>query len=183
MSLVTHTELRSLLAAGALMPFDESRINGASVDVTLGDVIWREVMLPSDDACVDLAAKDVPRMLDYKMDADGFLLRPGDFILAQTAELFDLPDDTAIEFKLKSSAARAGLNHSLAGWGDPGWHGSVLTLELSNLCRYHSLRLRPNMPIGQVVFWRGAQVPKHASYRSRGQYNGDTTAQPSKGLR
>lgn len=65
---------------------------------------------------------------------------------------------------------------------DPGWHGSVLTLELSNSLRYHSLRLRPGMRIGQMIFLRGEPVPESASYASRGKYNGDSQAQQSKGL-
>lgn len=112
-----------------------------------------------------------------------YILRPGDFALAHTREIFHLPDNLAIEYKLKSSLARAGLGHLLAGWGDPGWHGAALTLELVNHLQVHDLILRPGMPIGQVVFWRGRSVPAHASYAARGQYNGDTTVTPSKGLR
>lgn len=65
---------------------------------------------------------------------------------------------------------------------DPGWFGSVLTLELSNSLRYHSLRLRPGMKIGQMIFLRGAPVPDFASYAVRGKYNRDSQAQQSKGL-
>ena len=65
---------------------------------------------------------------------------------------------------------------------DPCWHGSVLTLELSNSLRYHSLRLRPGMKIGQMIFLRGAPVPDFASYAVRGKYNRDSQAQQSKGL-
>ena len=36
---------------------------------------------------------------------------------------------------------------------------------------------------GQIVFWRGRAVPAQASYATRGQYNHDRTATPSKGLR
>ena len=136
-----------------------------------------------------------PRIADSPraLNADGspaeppagpeYVLRPGDFALAHTREIFHLPDDIAIEYKLKSSLARAGLGHLLAGWGDPGWHGAALTLELVNHLQVHDLILRPGMPIGQVVFWRGRAVPAHASYATRGQYNGDTTVTPSKGLR
>jgi dCTP deaminase len=110
-------------------------------------------------------------------------MRPSQFLLAHSQEVFNLPCDIACEYKLKSSLARAGLQHALAGWCDPGWHGSQLTLELFNHCRYHDLVLRPNMKIGQMVFFRCAPVPDHASYAAKGQYNGDTGAVGSQGVR
>ena len=82
------------------------------------------------------------------LDCHYYDLAPGQFCLAATAETFYLPDNIAAEFKLKSSLARAGLNHALAGFADPGWTGSVLTLELTNTLRWHSLRLRPGMKAG-----------------------------------
>jgi deoxycytidine triphosphate deaminase len=39
------------------------------------------------------------------------------------------------------------------------------------------------MKIGQMVFFRCAPVPDHASYAAKGQYNGDTGAVGSKGVR
>lgn len=66
---------------------------------------------------------------------------------------------------------------------DPGWYGSVLTLEFKVNLNYHRLRLRPGMKCGQVVFERGEMVPDHASYAVRGRYNGDTQVQASKGVR
>ena len=34
-----------------------------------------------------------------------------------------------------------------------------------------------------MVFFEHAPVPEHASYANKGQYNGDSEANPSKGLR
>lgn len=58
---------------------------------------------------------------------------------------------------------------------DAGWNGSKLTLELSNLSRFHSIRIRPGDAIGQMVFFRHTEVPEDRSYAARGRYNGDTT--------
>lgn len=163
---------------GLLLPFPAEQINGASVDLTLGD----RVLVEERPEVVDLAAKETPPMREMPMREGAWHLRPGDFVLAHTREYFRLPSDVAGHYMLKSSLARAGLQHLFAGYMDPSWHG-VLTLELVNATRDQVLLLRPGMKIGQAVFWRGDPVPDHASYAVRGQYNGDTTAQPSRGVR
>jgi deoxycytidine triphosphate deaminase len=70
---------------------------------------------------------------------------------------------------------RIGLDHANAGWADPGWTGSVLTLELKNLTQETPIRLRPGDPIGQMVFFSCTSVPEDKSYAVRGRYNGDTS--------
>ena len=109
-----------------------------------------------------------------------FDLQPGQFVLAHTFEQFNLPTDICAEFKLKSSGARIGLNNMLATWCDNGWHGSVLTLELHNVTRHHTIRLRPGDKIGQMIFYRTTPVPDDRSYAARGRYNKDSSAQQIK---
>ena len=109
---------------------------------------------------------------------DPYKLLPGHFCLAETCELFNLPEDISAQFVLKSSRARLGQNHLLAGWCDPGWHGSKLTLELKNERRYHGLPLYPGMKIGQMVFHRMSNVPVN-SYAVTGHYNNHKTVMPS----
>lgn len=92
-----------------------------------------------------------------------------------------MPNDLAAEFRLKSSLARAGLDAALAMWCDPGWHGSVLTLELTNALKMHSLRFRPGLKIGQMVFHRGAPVPAHASYAVKGSTTATRRRHQAKG--
>ena len=181
MSLITYSGLVELVERGVIEGVEPGRINAASIDLTLGPVIWRESMRARE--IVDLSQKGVPTMERVEMGCNGYVLHPGEFVLAQTREIFNLPDDVAGEFRLKSSGARAGLQQALAVWCDPGWRGSVLTLELSNSLSHHRLLLRPGMPIGQIILFHGEQVPDHASYRTRGQYCGDREAQPSKGIR
>lgn len=179
--LLTYTELTRMCEDGIIEGVDPSHINGASIDITLGDTLWFErERLPEIDATVDLAGKAVPAM---SMKAGPFTLAPGHFCLASSREVFNLPDDIAAMYFLKSSLARAGLDHLKAGWADPGWNGSVLTLEFHNVLQHHALKLTPGMKAGQMVFFRGEEVPHMASYAIRGNYNGDKAAQPSKGVR
>lgn len=180
MSLVTYHELVGLVEQGVLTNVRPELINGSSIDVELGPWVWVE---QPRGGVVDLANKQVPAMSKHSLVDHPYALAPGEFVLAQTRQVFNMPDDLSAEFRLKSSTARAGLEQSLAVWCDPCWHGSVLTLELRNNLQHHRLLLKSGMKIGQVIFHRGTPVPHDQSYAARGQYNNDTEAQPSKGVR
>ena len=181
MSLLSYTELMGLLDSGVIVGAAPSQVNPASIDVRLGPDFLFEKQPFAPRKYVSISERQSP-MFSKRTVAFGSatFLEPGEFCLAGTMELFNLPDDISAEFKLKSSAARCGLNQMTAVWADAGWNGSILTLELKNDLRYHSLELEVGMAIGQMVFHRHAQVPAHASYRERGRYNGDTKVQCSK---
>lgn len=192
MSILTYTELCRLADRGIITDVPREHINAASIDCTLAPLIWREAPpdIPRTKTVVDLKNKESPDMLRYDMGTHGyFSLEPGQFCLASTRETFHLPANDpefgaiAAEYRLKSSLARAGLNAALAMWCDPGWSGSVLTLELFNNLRYHTLHLRVGQKIGQIIFMKGTPVPDHASYATVGRYNHDRHATPSKGVR
>jgi dCTP deaminase len=164
-------EIRRLCEAGMIAPFEPALINPASLDVRLGDSLLIE-------------SAESPEMVPYPLADHSrerpYLLVPGQFVLAQTVETFNIPDDISAQFMLKSSRAREGLQHLMAGYCDPGWHGSVLTLELENVRQLHPVRLWPGMKIGQIVFTRMESAPER-SYAVTGRYNGDATVQGSKG--
>jgi dCTP deaminase len=101
-----------------------------------------------------------------------FMLPPKEFILAETVETFFLPSFTAGQFALKSSRARSGIEHLMAGYCDPGWQGSKLTLELQNARAIHPVALWPGMRIGQIVFHRMSATPAE-DYSIVGHYNFD----------
>lgn len=184
MSLITHNGLLALVEAGAIRGVQKGHIGAASIDLTLGTRILVEAASTGSSTVIDLLDKATPPLREVDMLKTGYFdLPPGGFCLAETVERFFLPDDVAAEVKMRSSLARSGLDHALAGWADPGWHNAVLTLELTNALRWHSLRLRPGLKIAQMIFWRGERVPEHASYAARGRYNGDTGVQASKGAR
>lgn len=154
-----------------ISPFREEQVNPASYDLRLAD-----------DLLIESAER--PEMVAYPFGQhsqdDPYLLRPGQFVLASTAEVFALPDDIAGQFLLKSSRARDGLEHLLAGYCDPGWSGSRLTLELHNSRQLHPVALWPGMKIGQIVFHRMDARPLR-SYRETGRYNQQPHVQSSLG--
>ena len=181
MSLLSYNRLIQLIEEGVITA-DPANVNGTSIDITLGDVLLLEAKQIHIKE-VDLQAKQNIDTDEYVMDEHGYLLVPGEFVLASSAEVFNLPANISAEYKLKSSMARNGLEHLNAGWCDPGWHGSTLTLEFKNMTHNHHLLIRPGMKIGQVTFWESEPVPENRSYAVTGQYNNQTTTQASKGIR
>jgi deoxycytidine triphosphate deaminase len=143
----------------------------------------REGMVVGDFfASVDFSKKEPLKMREVSL-AEGFVLMPGEVCLAHTAEKFHLPLTITAEFVLKSSQARVFLEHLHAGFCDPGWNNSVLTLEYANMTQYHPLRLVAGEKCGQIKFYKHDAVPHDESYAVRGRYNGAATVEASKGVR
>jgi dCTP deaminase len=170
MILPDHEIARYCEIYGMVEDYDPDLINPASLDVRLGPTIMVEVESRRELETLDIGCHT---------QADPYWLAPGEFVLGQTRELFNIPDDIAAQFVLKSSRAREGIEHLLAGFADPGFHGSVLTLELQNARRLHSVPLWPNMKIGQLVFYRLESRPTR-SYAEVGHYNNNRRVMPSR---
>ena len=179
MSLLSYIRLCELIEQNVIEGVTFENVNSASIDLTLGD--WIHVERKCDNI-VDLSKKQVPYMSERNIRGHPYILKPKEFILAGTEQIFNLPNHISGVYLLNSSLARAGLNHLNAGWADAGWNGSVLTLEYNNVLQYQSHLLTAGMKAGQMVFFEHDEVPEEMSYASRGQYNGDKTAQTSKGL-
>lgn len=161
--ILCDTEIRALCAEGLVYPYDPELVNPASLDVRLGENILVEAVFTS---------QMQPRSISGFTQEDPFLLRPQEFILAETVETFFLPSFLAGQFALKSSRARSGIEHLMAGYCDPGWQGSKLTLELQNARSLHPVALWPGMRIGQIVFHTMSASPAE-DYSIVGHYNFD----------
>ena len=131
-SLLGGDQLAALVEQGVI-DAPEEHINAASIDVRLG----REFLFESGSGTVDLATKAEPGFDKVVAgEGDPVYVSPGEFFLGHLVEQLALPDDVSCLFLLRSSCARAGLEHSQAGFGDAGFHGQ-LTLELKNLSLIH----------------------------------------------
>ncbi len=183
--LLAGKELLELIEQGVIDAKPEN-VNAASIDVRLGEElqiednpvfamrgvqgqIGRQINL------VDLDSKEAPLMRAIKMDEHGYAIRPNQFLLAHTVETFNLPDNISALFVLRSSIARAGLEHMQAGWADAGFNGAQLTLEFKNMTEFHELLIKPGMRIGQMIFWRHEDAGD-LSYAKLGNYNGQQGA-------
>jgi len=170
MGILADYEIVTLARRGLVTPYDPALVNPASLDVRLGENLLIE--LP-----------DTPALVPYSIAGNTkekpFMLQPHEFVLAETLESFKVPNVVAGQLALKSSRAREGIEHLMAGYVDPGYCGR-LTLELQNARCMHPVALWPGMRIGQIVFHKMSLLP-NKDYSVTGRYQGDQKVQASKG--
>lgn len=115
---------------------------------------------------------DDPDNLDYAsvdIEQNEFVLEPGEFILASTVEKIKTAPNIIGFLDGRSTVARLGLTiHVTAGVID-GNHDEArtITLEVKNL-GVHSIRLRKNYPVGQLLF---AMLSENIQQKSQTQYS------------
>lgn len=140
MTILIDWQLKELCEKGLLMPYEKALINPSSIDVRIGNTVLVEKENEEDLIEYDLT--------NYS-ESYPFILKPGHFLLVATLETINLPLNCAGEIKLKSSIARRGVSHALAGWIDNGYSG-IITLELHNISRFQKFKLYPGLRIGQL---------------------------------
>lgn len=125
--LMSHEEIRA-------------RVGSVSIDLTMG----REIVVVGEHTHND------ERLM---MNEFGYILKPGEFVLASTEEIVTLPATICGRLEGRSSVARMGLTvHVTAGIIDPGFSGRI-TLELANLGPKY-ITLYPGMRICALSFER-----------------------------
>lgn len=134
---------------GGVSPYDPELVNPASVDLRISSQVIQLTMPGADLDC---------QLID---------LWPGLPILATTVEYIKLPNGVAGAVYLKSSWARRGLDHALAGWVDPGFFGE-LTLELH---AHRPLSITPGDRVVQLVLMK---LTKPTEQPYKGRYQGQT---------
>ena len=140
---------------GYIKPFVARQVNPASYDMALGGHI------------IDLNT-DKEHELQH---GQSWLLEPEQPILATTKCYVSIPSWCSATVYLKSSAARKGLDHALAGWVDPGFHGQ-LTLEFH---AHKPVQIEVGKCYVQLVY-NLMLLPPMRSYRKTGRYNGQRGA-------
>lgn len=167
MSVLSDRDIRTAVDAGRVRidPWDAECLQPSSVDLHL-DREFR-VFRNNRYAYIDVRdpQPDLTELIHVEAD-EAFILHPGEFVLGQTLEWVELPDDLVARLEGKSSLGRLGLLiHSTAGYVDPGWKGN-LTLELSNVANL-PIALYYGMRIGQISFFRMSS-PVERPYGSAG---------------
>jgi len=161
----------------------KKQLQPASIDLRLGPevVIFRREM-ESELDLLSPEGEEVTRRLALRMSVDfkqGFIIHPGDFVLATTFESMALPNDVAGRLEGKSSWGRLGLQiHSTAGFIDPGFAGKV-TFEISNVGTI-PMRLYPGLLVAQVCFFETVHGSKKAYDKSANKYFGQLRTEPSR---
>ena len=106
-----------LLAHAEALGLPPAQIGPASVDLTLFPTV----------KCYETS--NYIYELDIPHNAN-FLFRPGVFFLCSTNETIRVPDTHCALVQMRSTLARRGLGHKMAGFIDPGFWGQI-TLELT----------------------------------------------------
>lgn len=148
------------------------QLGSCSIDFKLGNVF--RVFEHSKRPYIDPTRKDYSNVITREIivsHEEQFIMQPGDFVLAVTAEHLSLPTNIMGRLEGRSSLGRLGIVvHSTASIFDPGWDGKCV-LELGNLGRM-AVALTPGMRICAMTFEElssDADVPyskkKSAKYR------------------
>jgi len=127
--------------AGGVTPYNPEQVNPASYDLTLASDV------------IDLNTGE-----HIIIDGAGLKLYHGRAVLATTVETVYIPITIVGSVALKSTSARSGIDHALAGWIDPGFRGQI-TLELS---AHRDVVLHVGQRLAQIVLTSTHGVPDRA---------------------
>ena len=164
----------------SIEPFSEEFVQPASYDLHLDRNILVFNTEKHDTIDVKVPMEDLMLKIEID-DKSGYVIKPGQFILANVTEITGVDSRHVGRLEGKSSLARMGLIiHATAGFLDPG-NKLRLTLEIANLSPL-PIRIYAGMKIAQLAF---EQLDQHCErpYGSSGlnsKYKGDMTVQASK---
>lgn len=150
MTVLSDTDI--LKGEVGIYPFDESRVQPASVDLRLSNqFIVAEPVDPDIINAIDLTNVWDSHNMRGRIEKDSFWIEPNQFILGSTIERVSLPNFIVGRVEGKSSLGRLGLLiHATAGFIDPGFNGNI-TLEIYNL-NCLPIILHAELPICQISF-------------------------------
>lgn len=150
----------------AVDPYDPSRIQGASVDLTLGDKFLK--LKDHEVGCLRLNHAPEYTAIESKK----IVIPPHAFILATTVEKLELAADMAGILEGRSSIGRMGLFIQNAGLVTPGFRGQ-LTLELYNANNL-PIELEKGVKICQLLLFPLSSKAAHP-YQGKYQDQANTT--------
>jgi dCTP deaminase len=164
--ILSGDEIRNHLGSNILIdPFDESRLNPNSYNLTLHDEL-----LTYEEVVLDMAEPNRTRR--QKIPPQGLVLTPNQLYLGRTVERTETHNFVPM-IEGRSSIGRLGLFvHVTAGFGDVGFCG-YWTLEMFAV---QPIRIYPGVPICQIFYHQivGEIVEYHSD-----KYQHNRDIQPS----
>lgn len=148
-----------------ISPFQEEQLQGTSYDVSLSGKIsaFQKNVQTIDLEAISQAELDALYQ-ESSMDASGYILQPGEYILAQLKETLTLPNDIAAHLRPRTRFTRLGLllspQHCNAAYS------GQLYVGLYNASP-NALKLREGMVIAQVVFEKLSQAVSESKRYAR----------------
>lgn len=161
--IISDAKIKTLLSTKELIidPLDESQIQPASVDCTLGTHFLN--VDTNQMECIHMD-QDIKYT---EIDAQSITIPARSFLLATTNEWLELPNHITAFVEGRSSIGRMGLFIQNAGWVDAGFKGRI-TLELYNANNL-PIKLLAGRRVCQLVF---CEMDQAAEKPYRGKYYG-----------
>jgi len=168
LGILSFTEINELIDRGVIEGASRLNVNASSLNVTLATKFLLEKRDNNTVSglhynALEFSKRQSPAFTEVE---GGVYLTPGAFCLASIVEKVNLPADIACHVLLRSSAARMGLEHSLAGFVEGTFSGH-LTLELHNVLKYHTIHIRSGDSVCQLVFQRTHAIPNGQHYKGK----------------
>lgn len=163
-------EIQDFAIRGGIEPFAQDQVNPASYNLRIGNTAKIEQPFHMADEYETTWRKPLYQdidLTDYTAE-DPFWLPPGGWILTDVLETIRIPADHEAQVILRSSAARRGWDHALAGYVDPGYEGK-LTLEFVNCLNYSPLPIYPGLRLVQLRICKLSAAPDR-HYGMTGRY-------------
>ena len=171
---LSDVDIKKGLKDGSLIiePFNESQLQLASYDVTLGNEF--EVVNRYTISASDPANRIYPTTRKVEIaDGEELVLHPGENVLGKQREFIGVDNNHLILLSGKSSLARIGLVvHNTAMLFNPG-HKFYPTFELVNNSNIPII-LRPGMQIAQILFAK-LTSPTSKSYEEVGRFDSENS--------
>lgn len=179
--ILSDKTIKEVLKEGKLIikPLDDSQIQGASVDLSLGNEfrVFKMISTPYIDPKIPLDGyTEAVRVEDDKP----FILHPGEFVLGCVKEYIKIPENLMGVIDGRSSLGRLGVVvHVTAAGINPGWEG-VFTLEIANVGKM-PVALYPNMKICKLVLHELSSPAEKPYYAQKdAKYQKQTKIEESK---
>jgi len=128
--------------------FDRADIRPTGIRLHLAD----DLLVPPPGQTADLAGGDL-KFDPVRIGADGYHLKPGQFVLASTHESFQMPRDLVCFIEGRSTLARLGLVvHCTSSTIDGNYDAPArVTLEMANHGPF-DIVLRPGAAVALIYF-------------------------------
>jgi len=146
--MLNDKQIKAECELGVIEPYNPANVGPCSLDLTLG----KNIAYYQGNTAIDPAKHSTYNLKNENMPKTGYILEPGEFILAETVEKITLPRYLAGKVDGRSSMGRLGIAvHITAGFIDAGFSGTI-TLEIHNVNR-RPVILRPGMIVAQMCFF------------------------------
>lgn len=133
-----------------IFPFNDALVQPSSYNVRLGNSF--RIFKNISQAFLDVK-EPIEKLMELQtVDKDkSLIIHPGLFVLSETSEYFEFPNNLIGRLEGRSSLGRLGIQvHAEAGYFEPGFKGTA-SLNISNLSNV-PVALYPGMEIAQMVF-------------------------------